>query len=1125
MANSPGPGNVISWHTGTPVTSANEVLDPTDVVAGVVYYMAFYNAGDDCYSQSSGVYTTVNTCPATTVDLTSVSIASVPSGTDLSWHDGVPVSSGNVIADPTSVGPGVYYVAFYDALNMCYSPASAVVVGSQTCLDPCVPTGVVGGVTVVDDFDGDGVSNACDDDDDDDGVLDEAEQGSCAVRIYVSDSDSLGYVDLNTGEFVEVGDVTNADPTRDLMGTADGRIWATGSVSLSQLDLSSGAVIDGPFTSQNGWGSDALPDGSLFVLASLNNIYTVDPANGTTNLHNSYTEFDTIVGDIQIVDEGSSLTAYITALAYGTPNTTLLVVISDFMGPNESVAVVTLDPNDDRVWGLAYIDGVLYGSTSTNQIVTIDTTTGEQTIVFDFSSDPNASNFNGFNGAFSPCNTTLDTDSDGFPDYLDLDSDGDGVTDSDEVVDSTDGTDPCSFETSSISLTPDAAWNALDCDNDGVTNGDELTNGTDPQDDDTDGDGVTDGDEIADGTDGADPCSFDISSASMTTDPAWNTADCDNDGVTNGAELTNGTDPQDPDTDGDGVTDGDEVNDGTVGTDPCDYLQSSVTVSPDAAWNTADCDNDGVTNIDENTNGTDPQDEDTDGDGVTDGDEVNDGTVGTDPCSFQTSSASVTPDAAWNALDCDNDGVTNGAEIANGTDPQDPDTDGDGVTDGDEVNDGTDGTDPCDYESASVTLIPDAAWNTADCDNDGVTNDDELTNGTDPQDPDTDGDGVTDGDEVNDGTDGTEPCDYESASVTLLVTSTVDCDGDGVTDADEVNGPDGDPTTADGSNPNDPCDFIDGAATVPASSTGDCDGDGVTDAFEINGPDGDPTTADGTDPNDPCDYDPASQDLVSANDDWAALDCDGDGVSNFDELFPPDGGEPTDPQDPCSLNLDDQILALVQSSWLEGDCDGDNVPNGVEGPAGDTDGDGVPDYLDIDDDGDGVATIYEDYDGNDDPTDQDSDGDGIPDYLDTDDDGDGLLTIDETPNPDGDLDPNTGDTGDFDNDGIHDYLDPDARRITVWNAVTPDDDGRNDFLYLEGIEYFENKVTIFNRWGVEVYNATNYDNADVKFDGISNGRTTVSQGERLPSGTYFYVIEYVDDFGKAQQLSGYLYIR
>ncbi|WP_181072658.1 hypothetical protein [Nonlabens tegetincola] len=38
---------------------------------------------------------------------------------------------------------------------------------------------------------------------------------------------------------------------------------------------------------------------------------------------------------------------------------------------------------------------------------------------------------------------------------------------------------------------------------------------------------------------------------------------------------------------------------------------------------------------------------------------------------------------------------------------------------------------------------------------------------------------------------------------------------------------------------------------------GDCDGDGVTDADEINGPDGDPATPDGTDSNDACDYDVA----------------------------------------------------------------------------------------------------------------------------------------------------------------------------------------------------------------------------------------------------------------------------
>ena len=42
--------------------------------------------------------------------------------------------------------------------------------------------------------------------------------------------------------------------------------------------------------------------------------------------------------------------------------------------------------------------------------------------------------------------------------------------------------------------------------------------------------------------------------------------------------------------------------------------------------------------------------------------------------------------------------------------------------------------------------------------------------------------------------------------------------------------------------------------TIIATSITDCDGDGVTNADEINGPDGNPMTADGTDPLDPCDF-------------------------------------------------------------------------------------------------------------------------------------------------------------------------------------------------------------------------------------------------------------------------------
>lgn len=85
----------------------------------------------------------------------------------------------------------------------------------------------------------------------------------------------------------------------------------------------------------------------------------------------------------------------------------------------------------------------------------------------------------------------------------------------------------------------------------------------------------------------------------------------------------------------------------------------------------------------------------------------------------------------------------------------------------------------------------------------------------------------------------------------------------------------------------------------------------------------------------------------------------------------------------------------------------------------DTDNDGIPDFLDIDDDGDGLVTSIEQI--NPDPTNEtfpDTDEDGIPDYLDNDDDGDGILTIYE--DADGDGDPRNDDTNE---NGIPDYLD------------------------------------------------------------------------------------------------------
>jgi gliding motility-associated-like protein len=81
--------------------------------------------------------------------------------------------------------------------------------------------------------------------------------------------------------------------------------------------------------------------------------------------------------------------------------------------------------------------------------------------------------------------------------------------------------------------------------------------------------------------------------------------------------------------------------------------------------------------------------------------------------------------------------------------------------------------------------------------------------------------------------------------------------------------------------------------------------------------------------------------------------------------------------------------------------------------------------------------------------------------------------------------------------------------VKIWNAVSPNGDGKNDIFFLEGIDcYPNNHVEIFNRWGVKVFEATGYDNISKVFTGYSDGRSTVSRNELLPTGVYFYILKY-----------------
>ncbi len=68
----------------------------------------------------------------------------------------------------------------------------------------------------------------------------------------------------------------------------------------------------------------------------------------------------------------------------------------------------------------------------------------------------------------------------------------------------------------------------------------------------------------------------------------------------------------------------------------------------------------------------------------------------------------------------------------------------------------------------------------------------------------------------------------------------------------------------------------------------------------------------------------------------------------------------------------------------------------------------------------------------------------------------------------------------------------------IYNTITPNEDGINDFWKIPDIELFpENEVRIYNRWGELVFETNGYANT-------WNGRS--SNGKNLSDGAYFYVV-------------------
>ncbi|MBE7649005.1 Ig-like domain-containing protein, partial [Tenacibaculum finnmarkense] len=409
------------------------------------------------------------------------------------------------------------------------------------------------------------------------------------------------------------------------------------------------------------------------------------------------------------------------------------------------------------------------------------------------------------------------------------------------------------------------------------------------------------------------------------------------------------------------------------------------------------------------------------------------------------------------------------------------DTDGDGISDNQEILDGTDSNDPCDH-NGGITL------GTSDCDNDGLTSDEELTgvddsstpanpNGTitDPTKSDTDGDGVLDGIETLGGTDPNDPCSFDKTYITEEVTTTVDCIGNPIAENDTASTLKDTPITTVNVLDNDT--VLDNATITSFDATSIKGGTVVT-----NG--------DGT-----FYYTPAlgfiGEDTFTytlCDDDTPTSSCSTATVTiNVISVIEP--------------VLDDYTKTpLLVGETTKSVTDKDTL-NGSQVVLGTAEGEVTltPNPNGMNEDGfvfnpDGTITIAPE---------------ATP----------GTYELEYQICENGAIPVNCGTTT-----VTIVVIDKSLPCGTPYNIMTPDNDGENDSFFISCIdrpEYANNTVEIFNRWGNTVYKASGYNNESVSFKGISNGRTTLVVDEKLPVGTYYYVID-LGDGSKAK--AGWLYI-
>ena len=400
----------------------------------------------------------------------------------------------------------------------------------------------------------------------------------------------------------------------------------------------------------------------------------------------------------------------------------------------------------------------------------------------------------------------VDTDGDGICDVVDDDDDNDMVNDTDEA----DG--------SGLTTATDCTL-VVDCDGDGTEDGSDWAPLDNTEDTDTDDDGVGDNADTDDDGDG-------WTDSQESTDCGESNGPLDADDMPTDTDSDGECDLLDTDDDDDTILDVDESIGCTLladcdadGVDDVDESDGSgLTVATDCTV-TADCDGDGVGDADEADGSTfdtpvdctvtvdcdgdtyedlvdafpldDSEWSDMDGDGF--GDNDDDGDIDGDGLA---NAYDACPLDANEYYDTDGDGICDNADDDDDGDgvldvddvsPMDPDESTD--WDGDGIGDNTDADDDGDGIDDDVDLDEDGESQAYDFDNDGWDDDDEVTcetNGTNSESipSDNDDDGLCD-DFQDDDDDNDGTVDTEDA-FPLDADVYADNDGDGMADSSDV---------------------------------------------------------------------------------------------------------------------------------------------------------------------------------------------------------------------------------------------------------------------------------------------------------------------------------------------------